>query len=102
MLIILIDIFFYTQLPLNEEYTNFEEKFIYINYKKTVKKLYDTGWKNSYHKSADVSMLGYGCGVSQYLQFFLEDVDMYQALPRPYLRSFDGSPGDKLIKKNGY
>ena len=49
--------------------------------------------KTSYHTSADVSMLGYGCGVSQYPQFFVEDIDMYQMLPRPYLGSFDGGPG---------
>ena len=46
-------------------------------------------------------MIGYGCGVSQYLQFFVKDLDMYQVLPRPYLWSFDGGPGDKLIKKMG-
>ena len=40
-----------------------------MNYKKTVKKLHGTGWKNSYFTSADVSMLGYGCGVSQYPKF---------------------------------
>ena len=57
--------------------------------------------KNSYHTSDDVSMLGYGCGVSQYPQFFVEDLDMYQMLPRPYLRSFDGGTEDKLIKKLG-
>ena len=45
-------------------------------------------------------MLGYGCGVSQYPQFFVEDLDMYHMLPRPYLWSFDGGPGDKLINKN--
>ena len=72
-----------------------------MNYKKTVRKLYDTGWKNIYHNSADVSMLGYGCGVSQYPQLFVEDLDMYHVLPRPYLRSFDRFPGDKLINKNG-
>ena len=49
---------------------------------------------NSYFTSADVSMLGYGCAVSQYPQFFVEDLDMYQVLPRPYLRSFHGFPGD--------
>ena len=27
--------------------------------------------------------------------------NIYQMLPHPYLRSFDGGPGDKLIKKNG-
>ena len=46
-------------------------------------------------------MLGYGCGMSQYPQFFVEDLDMYQVLPRPYLRSFDGFPGYKIILKNG-
>ena len=70
-----------------------------MDYKKTVKTLHDTGWKNSYFTSADVSMLGYGCGVSQYPQFFVKDLDMYQVLPRPYLRSFDGLPGEKLILK---
>ena len=44
-----------------------------MKYKKTVRKFHDTGWKNSYHTSADVSMLSYGCGVSQYPQFFVED-----------------------------
>ena len=66
-----------------------------MNYKKTVRKFRDTGWKNSYHTSADVSMLGYGCGVLQFPQFFVEDLDMYQMLPHPYLRYFDGGPGDQ-------
>ena len=69
-----------------------------MNYKKTVRKFHDTGWKNSYHTSADVSMLGSGCGVSQYPKLFVKDLDMYQMLPRPCLRSFDGGPGDKLKK----
>ena len=30
---------------------------------------------------------------------FVKDLDIYQVLPRPYLRSFDGFPGDKLIIK---
>ena len=42
-------------------------------------------------------MIGYGCNVSQYPQFFVEDLDMYQVLPRPYLRSFDGFLGDNLM-----
>ena len=91
--------FFYTQLPLNEDDDNFEDIFSYMNYKKTVRKLHDTGWKNSYHTSADVSMLGFGCGVSQYTQFFIEYLNMYQVLPRPYLKCFDDGPGDKLINK---
>ena len=72
-----------------------------MNYKKTVRKLHDTGWKKSYHTSDDVSMLGYVCGVSQYPQFFVEDLYIYHMLPRPYLRSFYGGPGDKLMKKIG-
>ena len=70
-----------------------------MNYKKKVRKYHDIGWKNSYHTSAYVSMLGYGCGVSQYPQFFVEDLYIYQMVPRPYLRSFDGGPGEKLIKQ---
>ena len=58
--------FFYTQLPLNEDDNDSKEQLSYMNYKKTLRTLHDTGWKNSYHTSADVSMLGYGCGVSQY------------------------------------
>ena len=91
--------FFYTQLPLNEDDNNFEEKLGYMNYKKIVKTIHDTGYKNIYFTSADVSMLGYGCGVSQYTHFFVKYLDMYQVLPRPYLGSFGGVTGDKLIKK---
>ena len=72
-----------------------------MNYKKIVRKFHDTGWKNIYHTSSDVSMIGYGCGVSQYPQLFVKDLDMYKMLPRPYLRSFYGGPGEKLINKNG-
>ena len=70
-----------------------------MNYKKTVKKSHDTGWKNSYFTFDDVSLLGYVCGVSQYPQYFVIDLYMYQMLPCPYLWSFDGGPGDKLILK---
>ena len=72
-----------------------------MNYKKKVRKFHDIGWKNSYHTSADFSMLGYGCGVSQYPQFFVEDLDIYQILPHKYLRYFDGGHGEKLLNKNG-
>ena len=33
-------------------------------------------------------MLVYGCGVSMYPQFFVEDLKTYQMLTRPYIRSF--------------
>ena len=40
-------------------------------------KLNDAGWKNSYFASADVSMISYGCVVSQYPQFYDKYLDMY-------------------------
>ena len=68
---------FYTQLPMNEDYTNFEEQYNDIDYRKTVKKIHDAGWKISYFFSADVSVLGFVCGVSQYSQFYVKYLDMY-------------------------
>ena len=70
-----------------------------MNYKKMVRKFHDTGWKTSYHNSADVSMLGYGFGVSQYPQFYDKELDMYQVLPRPYRGSFEGLPRDNIVKE---
>ena len=70
-----------------------------MNYKETVRKLHNIGCKNSYHTSADVSMLGYGCGVSMYPQFFVEDLKIYQMLPCPYLRYFYGVPDDQVLKQ---
>ena len=61
-----------------------------------MRKFHDIGSKNSYHTFDDVSMLGYGCGVSQYPKFFVKDLDIYHMLPHPYLRYFDGGPGNKL------
>ena len=46
-------------------------------------------------------MLGFGCGVFQYPQFYDKDLDMHQVLPHPYLGSFYGGPGDNTIKKMG-
>ena len=43
-------------------------------------------------------MLGYGCGVSQYPRFYDKYLDMYQVLPRPYIGSLYGFPGDKFKK----
>ena len=34
--------------------------------------------------------------MSQYPQFYVKGLDMYQVLPRPYLWSFDGGPENKL------
>ena len=49
--------------------------------------------------SADVYMLGYGCGMSQYPQFYYQDLDRYQVLTRPYWGSFEGYLGKKCTKE---
>ena len=75
---------FNTQLPLNEDDNYFDEKLNDINYNRTIRKLHDASWKNSYLPSSDVSMLGYGCGVPQYHQSYDKKLDKYQVLPLPY------------------
>ena len=39
-------------------------------YKKYIQNMHKLVWKENYSKSADLSMLGHGCGVSQYPQFY--------------------------------
>ena len=63
------------------------------NHKRTVNKLHDAGWKNGYFYSSDAAMLGNGCGVSQYSQFYDKRLEKYQFLPRPYLVSFEVGNG---------
>ena len=91
--------FFYTQLPLNEDGNNLDKQLSFMNYKVTVRKFHYCGWKISYHKSADVVMLGYGCGVSMYPKFFVEDLKTFQMLPRQYRISFDVEPADQVLKQ---
>ena len=64
-----------------------------------MKNFHDAGWKNSSYTSADVYILGFGCVLSQYPQFHVKDLEIYQVLPRPYLAFFGGGLGDNLIKK---
>ena len=54
--------------------------------------------EKQFYTSADVYMLGYGCGMSQYPQFYDKELDRYQVLPRPYRGSFEGFPGEKFVK----
>ena len=56
-------------------------------------------WKNSYHTYADVYMLGYGCGMSQYHKYYDKELDRYQVLPRPYMGSFESFPGYNFVKE---
>ena len=64
-----------------------------------VRKSHDAGLKNIYFTSSDVSMLGYGCGVSQYPQFYDQELDRYQVLPHSYRGSFEGFPGENFVKE---
>ena len=57
--------------------------------------LHDACWKNSFPNSADVSIIGYGCGMSQYPQFYDQYLEKYQVLISPYLGIFEGDPGKK-------
>ena len=67
-----------------------------------MKTFHDAGWKNSYFNSADVYILVYGCGVSQHPRFYDKYLDMYQVLPRPYIRSFDGYPGFNMFPEKHF
>ena len=78
--------FFYTNLPLNELDNDLDNKLSFIKYKQTVRELHDSGGKNSSHISADVAMIGYGCGVSVYPQFYDKKKLLFHMLPRLYIR----------------
>ena len=39
-------------------------------YKTSIRNMHKIGWKENDFKSADVSIFGHGCGVSQYPQFY--------------------------------
>ena len=58
------------------------------------------GWKAQYFKSADFSMLGHGCGVSQYPQFYYTNKNIYQMLPRPYVGSYSGEKGHQILQQS--
>ena len=91
--------YFYTQLHLEKDGKNIDKQPSFRNYKVIVRKFHDCGWKNSSHKSADVALLGYGCGVSMYPQFFVKDSKTFQMLPCPYIRYLDGEPSDQVLKQ---
>ena len=55
--------------------------------------------EKKFFTSDDVSMLSYGCGVSQYPQLYYRDLDKYQVLPRTYWGSFEGFPVEKFTKE---
>ena len=86
-------------MPFNEPDNDLDNQLSFNKYKQRVRELNDSGWKNSSHISADVAMLGYGCGVSVYPQFYDKELKSFHMLPRPYIRSFDGQCSDLILKK---
>ena len=44
-------------------------------------------------------MLGHGCGVSQYPQFYDTIKNIYIMLPRPYVGSYSGAKGHQYFHK---
>ena len=88
-------------MPLNERDNDLDNQLSFDNYKQTVRKLHASVWKNSSHISTDVAMLGYGCGVSVYPQFYDKKRLSFHMLPRPYIISFDGNSSDIIFKNNG-
>ena len=68
-------------------------------YKTTIQNMYKLFRKAQLFKSADVLMLGHGCGVSQYPQFYDRIKNIYQMLPRPYVGSYSGEKGHQFLNK---
>ena len=66
-------------------------------YRSTVQNMNKNGCKAQYFKSADVSMLGHGCGVPQYPQFY-DTNKKNQMLPRPYVGSYSGQNGHQILQ----
>ena len=60
--------FFYNNI--SEFGGNLESMLDEGKYRSTVQNMHKIGRNAQYFKSGDVSMLGHGCGVSQYRQFY--------------------------------
>ena len=65
-------------------------------YKTTIHNIHKLGWKAQFFKSADVSMLGHECVVSQYPQLYDRIKNIYQMLPLPYVGSYSGEKGHQF------
>ena len=69
-------------------------------YKTSIQNMHKLGQKGKLFKSADVSILGHGCGVSQYPQFYDRIKYIYQILPRPYQVRYSGEKGRQILQEN--
>ena len=61
-------ILFYSDI--SEFSGNLEGMLDELTYRTAINNINKLGWKAQYFKSTDVSMLGHGCGVSQYPQVY--------------------------------
>ena len=59
--------------------------------------MHQIGWKADYSKSDYVSILGHGCRVSQFSQFY--DRVFNQILPRPYVGCYQVEKGNLFFKE---
>ena len=89
--------FFYSNI--SEFAGNLEGMLDEGTYKTTIQNMQKLGWKAHLFKSADVLMLGHGCGVSQYPQFYDTIKNIYQMLPRPYVGIYSVEKGHQFLHK---
>ena len=68
-------------------------------YKTTIQNIHKLGCKAQLFKSTDVSMLGHGCGVSQYPQFYEKIKNKYKLLPCPYMGSYLGEKSHNFLQE---
>ena len=59
--------------------------------------MHKLGRKAHFLKSAGVSMLGHGCDILQYPQFYDRIIYIYQMLPRPYKVSYSGEKSHQFV-----
>ena len=64
--------------------------------------MYKLGWKEQLFKASDVLMLGRGCGVSKYPQFYDRIKKICKMLPRPYKERYPGDKGHQCFKNHGF
>ena len=67
-------------------------------YRTSIQNLHKICWRAQYFKYYDVSMLGHGCGVSQYPQFHGNIKNKYQMLPHLYVGSYSGEKGRHFLQ----
>ena len=68
-------------------------------YKTSIQNIHKLGWKAQLFKSDDVSMLGHGCGVSRYPQFYDRIKNIYQMLPHVYKGIYSVEEGHQFFQE---